>query len=240
MISHDPSLVILSTTIVILGVFTAAVMMSNLTSMSRSEVRLKLIMGTLSLGGSIWAMHFVALLALQAPLNWAHNPLLLGLSVFTALTATAIALFVLRPDQGGNGARFPVAVATLGLGLVATEYLGLGAIAGRGLRLGWFLTIISVAFALQVAMLLLWYLYRRRGVMLTLMGSIGLGLAISATHYLVVSSTLGFEQSLAAVPNAVNSISVRYLAWSATIMMYLVCSICLCIFVIMQFRDELE
>lgn len=240
MIPHDPSLVILSTTIVILGTFTAAVMTSGLASLPRGEVRLKLIMATLALGGSIWAMHFVALLALQAPLNWAHNPLLLGLSMLTALTSTAIALFVLRPDQAPTSARMPVAVATLGLGIVAMEYLGLGAVAGRGLRLGWFLTLISVAFALQVAALLLWYLYRRRGVLITLAGAIALGFALSATHYLGVSATQGLEQSLASVPDAVAPVSVRYLAWSATIMMYLVCSICLCIFVIMQFREELE
>ena len=76
--------------------------------------------------------------------------------------------------------------------------------------------------------------------MLTLAGSIFLGLCLSASHYLAVASTQNFELILLSIPVYGNAISERYLAWSATIMMYLVCSICLCIFVISQFRDETD
>jgi NO-binding membrane sensor protein with MHYT domain len=240
MITHDPSLVILSTTIAILGAFTAAVMTSNINLLTPSEGRMRLVMASVSLGGSIWSMHFVGLLALEAPINWTSNPALLAISAATSFVGTGIALFLWRPADEDNGARMPVAVAVLGLTIAATHYTGLGAIAGRDLHLSWFLAVVCLAISIQVAAIIIWFMFRPRGVIITLIGSIGLGLALSTTHYLTISSAEGLSQTLTALPQAASAVSERYLAWSATIMMYLVCSICLCVFVVMQFREEME
>ncbi len=91
-----------------------------------------------------------------------------------------------------------------------------------------------------MAAIVLWFLYVKRGVLFTLLGSAFVGLCIAATHYLAVASTEGLEQVLLTVPQYDGAIPDRYLAWSATIMMYLLCSICLCVFVLQQFREELE
>ncbi len=239
MIAHDPSLVILSTTIAMLGAFTACVMMSNIGALGGGERRTRVIMASLALGGSIWATHFVGLLSLDAPINFVYNPLLLAASAAIAFFGTAAALF-LAGRQGANGSRLPTAVSVFGLTLAATNYLGIAAIAGSGLQLSWFLTLICIAVSLEVAAIVLWFLLRSRGVIITLIGSIGLGLGLSATHYLSIESALGLERTLFAVPRYASEIPERYLAWSATIMMYLLCSICLCIFVVMQFRDDAE
>ncbi len=240
MIAHDPSLVVLSTTIAILGAFTACVMMSNLRALGRGERRVRILMASVTLGGSLWAMHFVGLLSLEAPINFAYNPVLLAASAAAAFAGTTAALILLGMREGAYPARLPIAVAVFGATIAATNYAGIGAIAGSGLNLSWFLTVICVAVSLQVALIVLWFLFRRRGVIITLLGSIGLGLCLSATHYLAIASTQGLEQTLLAIPPYDSGISERYLAWSATIMMYLICSICLCIFVITQFRDEIE
>jgi len=239
MIAHDPSLVILSTTIAILGCFTGCVLTSNLFLLTPGEVRLRLAMASLALGGSLWATSFVGLLALSAPLNWTYNPALLGFSVLTAFAGTVIALFTAGGEQTGGG-RMPIAVAVLGIAIAFTHYLGLLAIAGRGVHIIWFLAAIAVAVSLQVAAILLWFYFRPRGVVITLAGALGLGLGLSATHYLTVASAQSLELTLAAIPAATSELSARYLAWSATIMTYLVCSICLCIFVIMQFKEEMQ
>jgi diguanylate cyclase len=238
MITHDPSLVILSTTISMLGAFTACVMMSNLRALGGGEKRVRIAMATVTLGGSLWAMHFVGLLSLDAPLNFALNPLLLAGSAAVAFLGVGAALFLLGGADRAFRARFPYAVAIFGGAVVLMNYLGVGAIAGRGLQLSWFLTVVSVAVSIQIGYFALWFLFRRRDVMVTLIGSVVLGLCLSATHYLAVASTHGLDQTLLALPAYDAGISERYLAWSATIMMYLVCSICLCVFVITQFRDE--
>ncbi len=69
MIAHDPSLVILSITIAILGTFTASVMTSNVGALSRGEGRMRIVMAALTLGGCIWAMNFVGLLSMEVPVN---------------------------------------------------------------------------------------------------------------------------------------------------------------------------
>lgn len=240
MITHDPSLVILSITIAMLGTFTACVMTSGAALLPRSETRIRLLMATASLGGSIWASHFVGLLAIEATINWTYNPLFLGLSAVTAFCGTGIALFLTKIPPDADGARMPAITLVLGLAIAATQYSGLGAITGWNLNLSWFLATITVAFSIQVAALVMWFLFRPRGVVITLAGAVVLGLAIAAAHYLSISSAPALEQTLAAIPKDASPISGRYLAWSTTIMMYLVCSICLCIFVIMQFQEEIQ
>lgn len=240
MMTHDPSLVILSTTIAILGAFTACVMMSNLRTLSAGERRVRVVMASVTLGGSLWAMQFVGLLSLDAPVNLAWHPELLAASAAIAFTGTTAALMLLGGREDAYPRRFPAATTIFGATVAATNYLGIAAVAGRGLNLGWFLTLVGIAVSGQAAYFVLWVLFRRRGVILTLAGSIGLGLCLAATHYVAVASTEGLEKTLLAIPPYDSGISERYLAWSATIMMYLTCSICLCIFVIGQFRDEAE
>jgi NO-binding membrane sensor protein with MHYT domain len=238
MVEHDASLVILSITIAILGTFTASVTTSNAGGLPPSERRLRIIMAAVTLGGSIWAMQFVGLLSIDTPVNFANNPELTALSAAVAFAGTSIALNLLWPKKGGT--RLPAAVAVLGITIAATNYCGIAAIAGRELRLNWFLTLIGIAVAIQAALMVLSFLASQRGVILTLFGAIGLGLSLTATHYLAVTSTVELDETLLTIVQDPNRISERYLAWAATIMMYLICSICLSIFVIMQFREEME
>ncbi len=238
MMAHDPSLVILSTTIAILGAFTSCVMMSNLRALSASERRVRLVMASITLGGSLWAMQFVGLLSLEAPLNLSRRPELLAASAAVAFAGTAAAMILLGGRADAYPGRLPAATVVFGATIAATNYLGIAAVAGSNLN--WFLTLVEIAVCVQAAYLALWFLFRRRGVLLTLAGSIGLGACLTATHYLAVASADGLEQTLLSIPPYDSGISERYLAWSATIMMYLICSICLCVFVIGQFRDEAE
>ncbi len=238
MIAHDPSLVILSTTIAILGAFTACVMMSDLAALGQGERLARLVMASASLGGSLWVMQFVGLLSLEAPLDFASNPVLLASSAVIAFAGVTASLLVVGRREDAGSKRRTIAVGIFGATIAATNYLGVAAIAGFALKLSWFLTLIGLAVSVQVAAIVLWFLFRRRGVALTLAGSAFLGLSLSASHYLAIASTQNLDKLLLAAPANDNAISERYLAWSATIMMYLICSVCLCIFFIGQFRDD--
>ncbi len=237
MIAHDPSLVILSITIAILGTFTASVMTSNVTLLPRGDGRSRIVMASLTLGGSIWAMNFVGLLALDVPIDLTRDPALLGVSAVVAFFGAGIALFTLWP-AGMTAGRLPPAIMLMGLSIAATSYLGIAAMAGRQLELSWFLGLISAVFAMQTGLMLIVFLFLPRGVMLTLSGAIALGLLLTATHYLAVASIPGLEERLLSIPRNDSGISEPHLAWAATIMMYFVCSICLSIFVIAQFRED--
>lgn len=240
MIAHDPKLVILSSTIAMLGAFTASVLTSNIASNCGGEGRTRVVMSALSLGGSLWSMQFVGLLAIQAPLNLAYNPLLLAASALTAFAGSAVALFLLWQKKAASGKRFALAVFLLGASIALTNYLGLFAIAGSGLILSWFLTFMSIALSIQAAQLVLWFFFKRRGVTITLFGAVALGLFLTAAHYAAIAPAVGLESVLLALPPDTSGISGQFLAWATTIMMYLVCSICLSVFVIMQFREDID
>jgi len=237
-IPHETDLVILSITISLLGALTACVLMSNLGSLRGGERRARLVMVGIALGGAIWTTHFVGLLALESPVNLGHNPELLALSALAAFVGTTAALLLvgLRPDALAT--RLPLAAAILGLTLLLTNYSGLASVAGRELRLSWFLTIMGGAISLQSAFIVLWFLLRKRNIMLTLAGTLALGLALTSTHYMAVASTMGLDGTLSTVPQAIGQASDHSLAWSATIAMYVVFSLCLCVFVVAQFRDD--
>jgi diguanylate cyclase len=237
MIPHDPSLVILSITIAILGTFTASVMTSNAGALSRGEGRMRIFMAALTLSGCIWAMNLVGFLAIETPVNLERDPIMLGVSAAVCFLGTATALFMLWP-HGLTASRLPIAIMLISIVITATTYLGIAAIVGRGIDLSWFLATMCAVSGAQTGIMLLAFLFLPRGVGLTLTGSIALGLLLTAAHYLAIASVPGLEEMLLSVPRSHSGISGRHLAWAATIMMYFVCSICLSIFVIAQFRED--
>jgi NO-binding membrane sensor protein with MHYT domain len=238
MLPHDPSLVILSATIAILGAFTACVLTSNLLYVSQGEARLRVVMASAALGSTLWATQFVGLLAINTPVNWNLRPEFIAASGLAALLGSAGALILAGLGRAAN--RFPIAVAIFGLGVTATNYFGLAAATAGTLMISWFLAAMAIAICFQVAGLSLWFMLKRRGLVVTLLGALVCGLALSATHYVTAASTPHLEETLLALPPDVMGLSERYLAWSTTIIMYLICSICLCVFVVMQFREEIR
>ena len=239
-ITHEPGLVLLSITIAVLGTFTASVMTPNVRFLAPGRGGTRIAMASFTLGGSIWATQFVGLLAIQLPVNFAYNPALSGASAAIALFGTAIALFLLKPNNPKAKGRMPAALTILGLTIAATNGLGIAAAAGRNLHFSWFLASIFAVFSMYTALTVLWFLYRPRGVIVTFLGATAVGLLMAATHYLAIGSVQGLEEALLIAPPNTTGISERYLAWAATIMMYLLCSICLSVFLIMQFREDIE
>src|SRR5215212_4736953 len=80
-----------------------------------------LVGGSLVVGLSIWAMHFVALLSLKMPLPMSADPVILGLSAVTAIIAAAGALY--HVDKGVGGVPPLVISGGLkGFALIATHY----------------------------------------------------------------------------------------------------------------------
>src|SRR3954454_18512260 len=59
--------------------------------------------GSLVVGLSIWAMHFVALLSLRAKLPMTEDPVTLGVAAVTAVVAAGGALY--HVDRGAGGVR---------------------------------------------------------------------------------------------------------------------------------------
>jgi diguanylate cyclase len=83
--------------------------------------------GSIVVGLSIWAMHFVALLSLRAHLPMTEDPMTLGVAAVTAVVAAAGALHHVDRGAGGLPA-LAVSGGLKGFALVATNYTMMAAL----------------------------------------------------------------------------------------------------------------
>ncbi len=176
------------------------------------------------LGGGVWATHFVAMLALQLPVEVVYDPVYTLASALIAILVTGGALLVPH-FWGRSRGQLILAGAIMGLGVVAMHYVGMYGMRGcvpvfsiAGYVISTLLSVAICIGALHVA-------YRRRSVPGLLAGGAIYGLAILVMHFSAMSQT-GFlpidrvEPTLRMVPNDV-------LAMLVLVVAFLICGVCL-------------
>ena len=187
---YDPVLVALSIAIAIFGSFTALVTTSGYNGQNgaRGLAGCMACYGGLMLGGSIWSMHFIAMLAVQLPVTIEYDLTRTLLSLALAVFLTGLGL---RIVSGKTFGRFSLLVAGLitGLGISGMHYLGMDAIRGCGVRNEWQGMLMAVGIAIGAATIALWFVFRRRSMVETLLGSIVLGFASAGMHYTAMIGT---------------------------------------------------
>src|SRR4051794_6085152 len=141
-----------------------------------------LVTGSLVVGLSIWAMHFVALLELREPLPLTEDPVTLGVAALTAVVAAAGALNHVNRGLAGVPA-LVVSGALEGFALVATHYTTIAAlhipatIAYDGAAFVW-----SVVLAVGVSIATLWFAGRTRSVLERLVLAVAMGAGLTLMH----------------------------------------------------------
>jgi NO-binding membrane sensor protein with MHYT domain len=179
---YDPILVALSIIIAIFGSFTALVVT---TGYARSGTAFY---SGVIMGGSIWSMHFVAMLALQLPVTINYDVARTLISLALAVVVGGLSLAGVSKRLAGP-ASIPIAGVLLGLGIAGMHYLGMDAIRGCGVGQTWEGVAISTSFAVFAATTALWFVFRRRNMIETLLGSLVLGGAIAGMHYIAMLTT---------------------------------------------------
>ena len=125
---HDVFLVMVALCIAVAAAFVTQSLMEQLTVMARTGVSaLALRVGWLSsafcMGGGVWALHFISLLALRAPIQRDYDVGLTVLSLLIVIAASAWALHLLQHARP-RWALWQAAVVS-GLGIVLMHYLGM-------------------------------------------------------------------------------------------------------------------
>ena len=77
--TYNHSFVALSIGVAILGSFTGLVMTSGIRQGEISAAKLRMVLGALGVGGGIWSMHFIAMLAMKMDMLVSYDLLLTGL-----------------------------------------------------------------------------------------------------------------------------------------------------------------
>ncbi len=136
------------------------------------------------MGGGVWAMHFVGMLAFGIPgLDVTYDVGLTGISLLVPIFVTGISFFVI-----GFGQNSPLLLASsglfMGLGIVAMHYIGMMAMkmpADIQYDLWWVL--ISILIAIGASTVALWLSLRTSHFLIKIAAAVAMGLAVSGMHY---------------------------------------------------------
>jgi NO-binding membrane sensor protein with MHYT domain len=235
--SYDSGFVILSIAVAILGAFTGLVMMTGIDGVSHTQARLRICLGGLGIGGGVWSMHFIAMLAVKLPIALSYDVTQTAISAFIAVFGTALALAIVSSQRFGN-ASLPLSALFLGLGIGGMHYLGMYAIPGNCIiQYSWLGVAISILIAIQASGVALWFVFRQRGVYDTFLGSVALGLAIALMHYSGMEATRFLpDETSAGVTGLL--LSEKYMALAIAITLYTVCCVCLFVFSLLTLRKR--
>ena len=187
--THDPFLVLLAYLVACVGCFATLDMAERVAhaEKSASKTRWRWV-GSGCLAGGIWAMHFVAMLAFQAPVALYYQLPVTVFSLTIALLAAWLAMHTLSlPDL--NLQQCLMASIGIGLGIATMHYVGMTAMHSSALvyyHPGLFALSIALAIGAALAALLLaWYLRNGAGMLHQLFkygASLLLGAGILSMH----------------------------------------------------------
>jgi len=189
--THDSTLVALSILIATVASYTALDLAGRIRATTGPACHAWLATAALAMGGGIWSMHFVAMLAFSMPgMEVQYDVGLTFLSLVFPIIVTGLGFFVVSRREPS-----PVAIALSGLlmgcGIVAMHYTGMAAMrmaADLGYDRLW--VAISVLIAIGAATLALWLALRRSGLVEKLVAAGAMGLAISGMHYAAMQAAI--------------------------------------------------
>jgi NO-binding membrane sensor protein with MHYT domain len=189
-VTYQPVLVLLSIGVAILRSLTALALTSGSNDAEGDSwlTSFALANGALIMGGTIWSMHFIAMMAVDFPIVVNYNLIETIASICIAIIATGTGLYLTSTHKFGNWS-IPVGGVFMGLGIAGMHYLGMSAIRGCGLAYDFRLVAASVGIAVGASMAALWFAFYKRGFFTTLAGGVVQGLAIASMHYTAMAAT---------------------------------------------------
>src|ERR1700756_420384 len=186
--SFNYSLVALSVFISVFASYAALDLASRVTAAGGWTRALWVLGGACAMGTGIWSMHYIGMLAFILPIPVAYHWPTVLLSLFAAILASVIALYVVSRQK--MGASQAVAGSVLmGAGIAGMHYIGMAAMRLPAIwQFNSSLVVLSVAFAVLISLAALWITFHFRdektGVgRKKLAGAAVMGAAIPVMHY---------------------------------------------------------
>lgn len=181
--SYNPALVALSIAIAIFAAYTALDLGARVRSAVARLRWLWVVGAAIAMGGGIWSMHFIGMLAFEMGMPAAYD---LGLTLLSLLIAvgTTGAAFAWVSRKGAGTQDILVSGPLMGVGVAGMHYTGMAAMRITG-NLAYSLPIVvaSVAIAVTAATAALWLTFRHHGVWQKLTAASVMGLAVAGMHY---------------------------------------------------------
>ena len=181
--TYDPYLVALSILIASFASYTALDLSGHVGLAGGFASRAWLVAAALTMGGGIWSMHFVAMLAFMLPIAMSYDIGLTALSLLVAIFVTGVGFYVISRR---SASQLPLVLSGIfmGLGIAGMHYTGMAAMRGNvGLSYDPIFVALSVVIAIGASTVALWLAFRTTDLGQKLGAAIVMGLAISGMHY---------------------------------------------------------
>src|SRR5690348_9628120 len=186
--SYNHALVALSVLIAMFASYAALDLAGRVTAASGWTRTVWLLGGAGAMGTGIWSMHYIGMLAFILPIPVAYHWPTVLLSLFAAILASVIALYVVSRQKMGVS-QAVAGSALMGAGIAGMHYIGMAAMRlPATCHFNSFLVVLSVVFAILISLAALWIAFHfrdeRTGIgREKLAGAIVMGAAIPVMHY---------------------------------------------------------
>lgn len=234
-IHYDATLVMISVLIAIAGTLTGLAVITGYDQSGRRNYVSSLMKAAIVIGGSIWTMHFVAMLAVRVPVYISYNFIEMIFSLYIAITGTVFGLFVVSRRRLG-ALSIPIGGLCMGAAIGGMHYLGMDAIRGCIVSFDPSGVLVSIGIAIAASSLALWFTFRKRGVAETLLGGFFLGAAIPSMHYTAMYTTT-FSYLEVKLSSGEPLMSQDMLAFVISGATFLICGVFLLLFSSMAIRS---
>jgi PAS domain S-box-containing protein len=220
---HDMRLVLLSIGVAILASYTA-LDIGNRIKAARGHARIGwLTAGATAMGGGIWSMHFIAMLAFSMAIPIGYDVTLTAASFLVAVLVTGIALFIVSRGALHIG-RIVAAGVFMGLGVAAMHYVGMAAMRmAAEIHYTPGLFILSIVIAVVAASAALWLAFTMEAWWHKLASALIMGAAIAGMHFTGMAAA--YYRPIAADPAATQmNLPPQFMALGiATAAFYVLC-----------------
>ena len=187
--TYDPYLVALSILVAALASYTALDLGGRVAAARGLARRVWLAAAAITMGGGIWSMHFVAMLAFILPIPMSYDIGLTTLSLVVAIVVTGGGFYVIS-RQSGSPLRLVLSGIFMGFGIVAMHYTGMAAMRERvDLSYDLLFVALSLVIAIGASTAALWLAFRTTDLGQKLVAAVVMGLAISGMHYTAMGGT---------------------------------------------------
>jgi len=166
------------------------------------------------MGGGIWSMHFIGMLAFVMPMPVSYDLGLTLLSLIVAIGVTGFGFFMIGTRRVTE-IEFALSGIFMGIGIVSMHYTGMAAMRmAADIRYDPVLVALSVFIAIAAAIAALWLAFRTNVTWQRLLSAVVMGSAISGMHYTGMAAATFITQPGAHEAGGVHALAQTDLALS--------------------------
>lgn len=201
--TYNIKLVVLSYIIAIFASYVALDIAKNLKRGPNEPIpKWWLMLGAFTMGGGIWAMHFIGMEAFIMPMPMTFNPPLTMLSMLCAIVASGGAFFLLTRKEMTLSKVFWGGIL-IGFGIASMHYIGMAAMNHTHILYKPGLFALSIVIAILASQIALWFMIQSskavknfQRFLLNVISALIMGAAICGMHYVGMSAAVFYETGM--------------------------------------------